>query len=250
MAHVVLDDVCVSFPIYGQSSQSLKKRVIGSVVGGGLTHTDGMPVVVNALSDVCMELVDGDRLGLIGHNGAGKTTLLRVIAGIYPAVSGKMTIDGRVTPLIDTRLGLEMEGTGYENILLRGLYLGHDRAAIDAAIGDIADFSELGEYLDLPVRTYSSGMLSRLLFAISTAFDPEILVLDEGIGAGDAAFMGRIRQRTDAFMKTASIVVMASHSDAFIQAHCNIGAVMEHGRIKSFGEVGEQIKLYQQGIQR
>jgi ABC-2 type transport system ATP-binding protein len=250
MAHVVLDDVCVSFPIYGQSSQSLKKRVIGSVVGGGLSHADGMPVVVNALSDVCMELVDGDRLGLIGHNGAGKTTLLRVIAGIYPAVSGKMTIDGRVTPLIDTRLGLEMEGTGYENILLRGLYLGHDRAAIDAAIGDIADFSELGEYLELPVRTYSSGMLSRLLFAISTAFDPEILVLDEGIGAGDAAFMGRIKKRTDAFMKTASIVVMASHSDAFIQAHCNIGAVMEHGRVKSFGEVGEQIKLYQDIVRR
>lgn len=247
MAKLILDDVSVSFPVYGHSSQSLKKQLIGSMVGGRLRLDDGVPTVVQALSGVSMELVDGDRLGLIGHNGAGKTTLLRVIAGIYPPESGAIVIQGRVTPLIDTRLGLEMDGTGFENILLRGLYLGHHTADIEAAVADIAEFSELGDYLNLPVRTYSSGMLSRLLFAISTAFEPEILVLDEGIGTGDAAFMSRIKQRTGKFMKAASIVVMASHSNAFLEEHCNIGAVMERGRVVSFGAVREQIKLYQAG---
>jgi ABC-2 type transport system ATP-binding protein len=245
MAQVLLSDVDVSFPIYGQSSRSLKKQMIGSVVGGGLSQQGDETVVVRALNGISIELGDGDRLGLIGHNGAGKTTLLRVIAGIYPVQSGSITIAGHVTPLIDIRLGLEMDGTGYENILLRGFYLGHSRKAIAAKIDSIAEFSELGPYLDLPVRAYSAGMLSRLLYAVSTEFEPEILVLDEGIGAGDAAFMKKIKLRTRQFVDKAAIVVMASHSNQLIREHCNIAAILDGGRVKSFGAVEEQVRLYE-----
>jgi len=245
MAHILLDDVSLSFPIYGLSSQSLKKALIGSVVGGRVSRETSDVPVVDALRNVSIVLEDGDRLGLIGHNGAGKTTLLRVISGIYAPASGKIEISGQVTPLIDVRLGLEMDGTGYENILLRGFYLGRTRNEIEDATDEIAEFCELGPYLDLPIRTYSAGMLSRLLFATSTAFKPEILVLDEGIGAGDAAFMQKIKQRTGRFVEQASIVVIASHSNGLLREHCNVAAIMEHGTVKSFGPVEEQIRLYE-----
>lgn len=204
-------------------------------------------VVIDALRGISMELENGDRLGLIGHNGAGKTTLLRVVSGIYEPTQGRIMVSGRVTPLIDIRLGLEMEASGYENVLLRGLYLGRSRKETEAVMDDIAEFCELGPFLDLPVRTYSAGMLSRLLFATSTAFNPEILVLDEGIGAGDAAFMHKVKLRLGRFMEAASIVVMASHSPWFLREHCNICAVVERGQIISFGPVEDQLQRYEKG---
>jgi ABC-2 type transport system ATP-binding protein len=244
---ITLNDVCLSYPIYGDVSRSLRSEVLASVIGGRIGLKNGKPSMIDALRNVSMELETGDRLGLIGHNGAGKTTLLRVLAGIYTPTSGTMSVKGTVTPLIDSGFGLDREGTGLENIMLRGLYLGRTKREMELALDDIVEFTELGEFMNMPIRTYSSGMVARLLFAVSTAFKPEVLVLDEGIGAGDAHFMQRVRERTSKFLGSASVVVMASHSEALLQEHCNIGAILKAGEIVSFGAVNEQLKLYREG---
>jgi ABC-2 type transport system ATP-binding protein/lipopolysaccharide transport system ATP-binding protein len=244
---ITLDDVCLSYPVYGGVSRSLRSEVFANLVGGRIGMKDGKPAMVEALRNVSMELETGDRLGLIGHNGAGKTTLLRVLAGIYAPTSGTLKVRGKVTPLIDSGFGIDREGTGIENIMLRGLYLGRSKAEVEAVLDDISAFTELGPYLNMPLRTYSSGMVARLLFAVSTAFQPEVLVMDEGIGAGDAQFMQRVRERTSQFLGSAAIVVMASHSEFLLREHCNIGAIMKAGEIVSFGEIDEQLAIYRQG---
>src|SRR3954469_3556576 len=184
MASIELDKVSVAFPVYSAGSRSLKKAMLAATTGGRIGN-DAKHVIIQALDQVSLRLSDGDRLALIGHNGAGKTTLLRVLAGIYEPRVGSLKIDGRVTPMFDINLGIDPESTGYENIILRGLYMGMTRADILERRDSIAAFTELGPFLDLPVRTYSAGMQARLTFAMATCIDPEILLLDEGIAAGD-----------------------------------------------------------------
>ena len=241
---LILDDVHLSYPVYGNAPRSLRSDVITTVVGGRIGREKGRPAMVEALRGISMELETGDRLGLIGHNGAGKTTLLRVLAGIYMPTSGTVSVTGTVTPLIDSSFGVDIDGTGMENIYLRGLYLGRSRQEIDAALDDIVAFCELGAFLDLPLRTYSAGMVARLLFSVSTAFRPDVLLMDEGIGTGDAHFMKRMKDRLSRFLDSAAIVVMASHSMPLLREHCNIAAILVAGEIVSFGEVDEQMALY------
>lgn len=238
-ASVVLDHVHVSFPIYDSASRSLRHHIVGASTGGRLSADSQQRVVVEALSDVSFTLSHGDRVGLVGHNGAGKTTLLRVISGIYAPWQGRVEVTGRVAPLFDVSLGIDMESTGYENIRLRGLYLGLTRAQIEARTGDIAEFTELGPFLHMPVRTYSAGMQARLAFAVSTSIEPEILLLDEGIAAGDAAFMEKANQRLHEFVQRAGILVLASHSDPLIRMFCNKAFLLERGRIVRAGSVDE-----------
>jgi len=201
-------------------------------------------VIVQALSEVSFSLGEGDRVALIGHNGAGKTTLLRVLAGIYRPVSGRVTTKGRIAPLFDVSLGMSPDSTGWENIRIRALYLGMKSDELAAKLDDIAAFTELGQFLDMPLRTYSLGMQTRLAFAVSTAIQPEILLLDEGIGAGDAAFIERANRRLDAFVARAGIMVLASHSPELVERLCSKALVMEHGQVRFFGPRAEAMDFY------
>src|ERR1700675_2689751 len=222
MASVVLQNVRVDFPIYG-AQRSLRTAIFQRATGG-LIYREGKRqerVVVRALNNVSLHLEEGDRLGLIGHNGSGKSTLLKVLAGIYEPVAGRLMVDGRVTPLFDMMPGLDVEDTGYENIFTAGMLLGIPRDQLEKKIPEIEEFCELGEYLTLPVRTYSAGMTMRLGFAIVTALDPGILLMDEGFGTGDLRFTERAAERMNDFLGRSRIVVLASHSEAMIRSICN-----------------------------
>jgi ABC-type polysaccharide/polyol phosphate transport system ATPase subunit len=202
-------------------------------------------VVVKALTNINFSLTDGDRLGLIGHNGAGKSTLLRVLAGVYQPLQGELFVDGEITALFNTLPGLDPEDTGYENIVTAGMLFGLTRDKIEEMMPDIEQFSELGEYLGLPIRTYSTGMTLRLGFAFATAMHPGILLMDEGIGAGDARFAERATKRMEEFIGRSRIVVLASHSNQLIKSMCNRAALMESGHIRAIGSVDEVIEQYE-----
>jgi ABC-2 type transport system ATP-binding protein len=246
MASIQLNDVVVSFPVYDQSSRSLKKRIVSATTGGRLQpdSLSGKISVVQALDGVTLSFRQGDRVALIGHNGAGKTTLLRVLAGIYEPTIGTIQIDGDVAPLFDVALGMDLESTGYENIVLRGLFLGLSRKEIDDRVDEIAEFTELGNFLDLPIRTYSAGMRTRLAFAVSTSIEPDILLLDEGIGAGDAAFLAKASRRLQEFTKNAAIIVLASHSAELVEEMCDTAVLMEYGKVVSAGTTRDVLDEY------
>jgi ABC-2 type transport system ATP-binding protein len=246
VASIKLENVSVSFPVYSASTRSLKNRLIQSATGGQIrADTVSQRIsVVQALQDINISLDDGDRLGLIGHNGAGKTTLLRVLGGIYEPNSGRIEIQGTTVPLFDIALGMNQESTGYENIILRGLFLGLPRKKIYAMMDEIAEFTELGDFLDLPIRTYSAGMQMRLAFAVSTSVVPDILLLDEGIGAGDAAFLHKARERLKRFTERVSIIVLSSHSEDLVRSMCSKSLLMEHGRVVFAGSTDEALEHY------
>jgi ABC-type polysaccharide/polyol phosphate transport system ATPase subunit len=247
MARVVVENVRVDFPIYG-TQRNLRKILLDRAAGGLIQHQGKKQdrVVVEALVGLSMTLEDGDRLGLIGHNGSGKSTLLKVLAGIYEPIEGRLLVEGRVTPLFDMMPGIDAEDSGYENIITCGLLLGLTRDEIEAKIPNVEEFSELGEYLALPVRTYSAGMMTRLGFALVTALDPGVLLMDEGIGAGDARFAERAEKRLNEFVGRSQIVVLASHNPAMIKSICNKGALLQAGRLIALGPVEEIIEQYEQ----
>ena len=247
MAHISLEQVTIEFPIYNARGRSLTGELFRRTVGGIIKSDKAHNVSIVALREISLELADGDRLGLIGHNGAGKSTLLRVLAGIYEPISGRVQIQGSVASLTDLTMGMNMEATGYENIVLRGVFLGLQVGEVRRMIPEIEAFTELGEFLDLPLRTYSSGMLLRLAFAVTTAIVPEILIMDELIGAGDAAFVSKATARLNQMIGNSRILVIASHSVETIRRFCNKAALMETGRIVSLGPVDEVIDLYARG---
>jgi len=245
MSSIVLQNIRVDFPIYG-ATRSLRTTIFQRAAGG-LIFREGKHqerVVVRALNDVSLHLEEGDRLGLIGHNGSGKSTLLKVLAGIYEPIAGKLMVQGRVTPLFDMMPGLDPEDSGYENIFTAGMLLGMSRDELENRIPEIEEFCELGEYLSLPVRTYSTGMTMRLGFAIVTALDPGILLMDEGFGTGDLRFTERAAERADSFIGKSRIIVLASHSDSMIKSMCNKAAIMQEGQIVSIGHVDEMLEEY------
>ena len=245
MAEIVLKDVVAEFPIYG-SQLSLRNVLFGRVVGGVLRRQNdaGKRVVVRALDNVSLTINHGDQVGIIGHNGAGKSTMLRVFAGIYEPSQGTISIEGRVSPLFNTSPGLDLDDTGYENIVTCGLLLGMTRAEIERKLPEIEAFSELSDYLALPARTYSSGMLVRLGFAIATAIDPEILLLDEELGAGDARFAMQAAKRVKGLIDRSSIMVLASHSAELISQMCNRAILLDHGRVVADGPAKDVLELY------
>jgi ABC-2 type transport system ATP-binding protein/lipopolysaccharide transport system ATP-binding protein len=246
MASIDLENVVVSFPVYDQGARSLKKRIISATTGGRIESDadSGKISVVQALDGVTLSLRHGDRVGLVGHNGAGKTTLLRVLAGIYEPTMGTAKITGHAAPLFDVALGMDPESTGYENIVLRGLFLGLSHNEINARVDEIAEFTELGSFLELPIRTYSAGMRMRLAFAVSTSIEPDILLLDEGIGAGDAAFLEKASRRLKEFTEKAAIIVLASHSEGLIRQMCDKAVLMEHGKVLLVGDTNDVLEHY------
>lgn len=243
MSMVEVREIYLDYPIVGMGSQSLKNRLLGAATGGLISSGDGVPVV-NALRGVSFELNEGDRLGLIGHNGAGKSTLLKVLAGIYRPTAGTLSTKGRVVSTLNLALGMEPEATGIENIFIRGLLLGMKRKEIEQKLADIAEFTELGDYLRMPVRVYSSGMSTRLAFATVTAMDSDILLMDEVIGTGDATFIEKAEKRLNEFMRRSEIIVLASHDNSVIRKFCNKALLLEHGRIIASGSPDEVIANY------
>jgi ABC-type polysaccharide/polyol phosphate transport system ATPase subunit len=244
MAHIALRDVSISFPIFTQYTRSIKTAVFSKLGGSLSAYND--TVIVQALRNVSLEMCDGDRLGVIGHNGAGKTTFLRVISGVYPPRSGEAIIEGKVSSFTDITLGMDLEATGWQNIIFRSVFLGLTFGEAEALAPSIGEFSELGEYLDLPVRTYSTGMFVRLAFAISTAVQPDIVVMDEMISAGDQSFIEKAQKRVAQLLDRARILVLASHSESIIGRFCNKGLWLEKGLIKMFGPVEEVMAAYRQ----
>ncbi|VWX60517.1 O-antigen export system ATP-binding protein RfbE [Burkholderiales bacterium 8X] len=230
MSFITLKNVSVNFPIYGAGAASLKKTLAASVTGGRFGKETGVNVV-QALSDINLELKAGDRLGLLGHNGAGKSTLLRTLAGVYEPSSGEFTRQGSVASLIDPALGIEVDATGIENIMLRGLVMGMSKKQIDELTPEICEFSGLGEYVNMPVRTYSTGMLMRLAFSISTSVQADILLMDEWLSVGDADFTEKAEQRMKDVVAKSGILVLASHQTDLIEKECNRVIRLEHGRI-------------------
>jgi ABC-type polysaccharide/polyol phosphate transport system ATPase subunit len=249
MASITLDKVVVDFPVYGLQ-RSLRKALFGRMIGGVHQSDANKHIVVRALKDISLTLRDGDRLGLMGHNGAGKTTMLRLLAGIYAPSQGHIQINGRVSTLFNTAPGLDVDDTGYENIDTCGRFLGMSKSEIVAKLPDIEEFAELGDYLSLPVRTYSTGMMMRLGFAVATAIDPEILVLDEGLSAGDARFAERSKIRIDALLRRTNILILATHSDAMIKDMCNRAILLDHGRVVADGTPDEVVTQYHEMLKQ
>ena len=233
MAHISIRNLSVEFAIYGTHARSLKNTVLAQATGGRVMAGAHDVITVRALDDLSLEIEDGDRVGLVGHNGSGKTTLLRVLAGIYKPVAGSIKIEGTVGTLLDSSAGMDPEATGLQNIFLRGYILGMSKREIEAELPDIAEFTDLGDFLQLPMKTYSAGMAARLAFAISTAPRTDILLIDEGIGAGDASFQAKAQRRIEGLFARTRIVLLASHADALISQFCNRRVRMEHGKAQS-----------------
>lgn len=244
MAQIDLRSIFVEFPIFNVNARSLKKHFLKLATGGSVVKDANEHIIVNALNNVSVSFKHGDRIGLIGHNGSGKSTLLRLLARIYEPTRGQININGHVSPMLDFATGMEAEFTGYENIYTRGILLGSTRNEIKKQIDDIAELTGLGDYLAMPIRTYSSGMKIRLAFAISTSIKPEILLIDEVFGAGDANFMEKARTRMISLLDQSSIVVMATHDNNLIREFCTKALLLEGGRVKYFGSVEKAFEIY------
>lgn len=244
MAFIRLQDVSVEFPVYSGSSRSLRKTLLRGTIQGNLGKDQHDRIAVCALSDLNLDIGHGERLALIGANGAGKSTLLKVLAGIYRPTRGRMASSGRVSALLTSSVGLSPDATGRENIVIRGMYMDIHPREVRSKIDEIVDFTELGHYIDMPVRTYSAGMVIRLCFAVATAFPPEILLMDEWLAAGDASFLAKARQRMETFVAGSSIVVLASHLLPLLREWCNRAVLLQHGRIVADGLVDDVAKRY------
>ncbi len=242
-AEIDVRGVSLDFPLYHGNARSLKRTVF-STVSGRMGNDRKHRVVVQALRDISFRLDSGDRLGLVGTNGAGKTTLLRLLAGIYEPVVGRVRVRGSLNALLDPQLGMNVDMTGRENIMLRGLYNGLNRAAIARLADDVCSFAELDAFIDLPVRIYSSGMVVRLGFALATAIRPQVLLMDEWFLAGDAAFMEKARGRLEDMVRGAEILVLSTHSSNVVMDWCTRVIWMDQGRIRQDGPAEEVMRHY------
>jgi len=244
MASIEFENVSVDFPIFNANSRSLKKRLMQVATGGQLGADQQGRVVVRAIEAASFSFKDGDRVGLLGHNGAGKSTLLRLLSGVYEPSSGSVRIHGEIGSLIDISLGIDPEATGRENIYVRGGLLGMKRSEVTSRMDGIIEFSELGDFIDMPLRTYSSGMSLRLAFAVSTIVRPEILLMDEWLSVGDEGFKHKAEERMTELVKSTNILVLASHSRDMILHTCNRVIWLDHGKIKMDGDPNAICDMY------
>ncbi|WP_252273527.1 ABC transporter ATP-binding protein [Pseudomonas subflava] len=233
------------------SSVAFKERSLKSLLGSALRVTRKNHEIhdVHALKNISLDIGPGERVGLLGHNGAGKSTFLKMLAGLYPISSGRRRVTGTVRSLFDLSLGFEPDASGRENILYRGLLLGLSPSFMREREEEIVAFADLGEFIDYPIKTYSAGMQVRLAFAISTAVGGEILLLDEVIGAGDANFMAKAKDRILMLIEQSEILVLASHDFGALTAICERGLVFNHGQIIFDGNINDSISFYQKSIE-
>ncbi|WOD14040.1 ABC transporter ATP-binding protein [Paraburkholderia kirstenboschensis] len=231
MTHLTFDRVTVSYPVHNNRTKSLRNNLVRISTGGRLDAESGRIQVVTALQDVTLDLRQGDAVGLVGHNGAGKSTMLRTMAGVYKPTNGTVKRQGKTATVLELGAGIDPELTGYENITRMGVLLGMSIAETKARVSEIESFTQLGNFLQLPVRMYSSGMATRLMFAVATSTRPDILLVDEVFGAGDAEFQEKARQRMAQLISSVGIFVFASHDHELIRTYCNRYLRLEHGRV-------------------
>jgi len=244
MTRVLLDNVHFSYPVYELTGRSLKISLVRQFANKGVEKRKNGFVEVHAIRGISLDLKAGDRVGLLGHNGSGKSTLLRIFAGVAHPTSGRMLSEGRVIPLIEKGLGINPELSGYDNIELPLRLIGASSAEVQRARKSIPDFTGLGDFIHMPVRTYSEGMKARLAFAICTAIDGDILVLDEWLGAGDIDFMDRAQHRMVEVAHNSEIVILASHSLDLILNVCNKAVWIEQGCIRAQGPPASVVPMY------
>ncbi len=231
MARVFAKLVSVDFPVYDSKHRSLKNALVRTMTGGSLSQDTSNHVIVQALREISFDFQSGARVGLIGHNGSGKTTLLRVLSGVYIPTRGELKVEGKIATMINLTLGMDFDLSGRENILIRGSIMGMSRQAIRNVTEDIIEFADLGDFIDLPMRTYSSGMSMRLAFALATCGNADIILMDEWMSAGDADFQSKAEKRLLTHLKKAEIVFIASHNTSLVTQQCNWIVRMTHGRI-------------------
>jgi len=233
MTHIRMNNVSVDFPIYNTTGRSLKNQLMQAATGGRMGSNEQGRVVVRALQSISLEFKEGDRVGVVGHNGAGKSTLLRVISGVYEPIEGCLEVQGKITSMIDLSLGMDGEATGIENIYLRGALLGFNRQWLSSKIIDIVDFAGLGDFIRMPLRTYSTGMQMRLAFSIATLVQPEIILMDEWLTVGDADFKEKAQQRLHEIVQKSSILIIATHSPELVEKVCNRTIQLDRGNLIS-----------------
>lgn len=243
-ASIKLKNVGMVFPVYNASSLSLKNRTLSTITGGIIDRRHDGISLVKGLENIDLNICSGERIGLVGHNGAGKTTLLRILSGIFEPTSGKADIRGSCNSLINIGLGIDPEATGRENILLRGVMMGMKPSEIRRNIDDIIDFTGLGNFIDLPFRTYSTGMQMRLAFAVSTGIRPQVLIMDEWLSTGDEEFRERANQRISEVVNLSEILILASHSRELLLSNCNRVVWLEHGKVRMDGKAEDVVKTY------
>lgn len=238
MASVIARNVGVDFPIFGLKSRSLKTSIINLTVGGRIGLTSNDAISIRALDNINFQFREGDRVGLVGANGSGKSTLLKLIAGIYEPTEGKICVTGKVASMLSIFSGMDPEATGYENIILRAKMLGIKSNRFKSLVQDVVEFSGLGDFLSMPIRTYSSGMAVRLGFAVSTSIESDIILMDEWLGTGDSDFSLRANARLESMIGRSGITVLASHDMNLIKGKCNRVITLSHGRISETSEFG------------
>lgn len=229
MALIKLDNVGVTFAVYNSKTRSIRNQII-QTVGGNVSEID-KTVFIKALTNITLDIKEGDRIGLIGHNGAGKTTLLKIFAGVYEPTEGSIKTRGKIASLTNITLGMDPEHTGYDNIIMRYILMGLTFSEAKSKIDEVIEFSELSEYIDLPMRTYSTGMYLRLAFAIATSITPDILIMDEMMSVGDASFVNKCKNRTMELINKTKIMILASHDISLINSICNRFIYLKAGKI-------------------
>jgi lipopolysaccharide transport system ATP-binding protein len=244
MAQITFKNVSIEFPIFNATGRSLTSSILKVATGGRLDSDPNGRILVKALSDISFELNEGDKVALLGHNGAGKSTMLRALARVYSPTNGKAEIVGEVGSLIDISLGINPEATGRENVFIRGQLLGLTKQEVAMKFDQIVEFAELGDFMEMPVRTYSSGMHLRLAFAVSTVVRPEILLMDEWLSVGDADFQHKVEARLRELVSETKILVIATHSKELVESVCNRAIWLEHGEIKMDGSAQEVVSAY------
>ena len=242
-----LCDVTVDLPIFSPRGRSLQLAVLNLAAGGKLSERVGRTVYVHALDRVSFEVYRGDRIGLLGHNGSGKSTLLKVLSSIYLPTSGEMHSSVQVVPLLDFNLGVDDDMTGVEAIRVGCMLRGIKKDRMAESLHEICEFTELGEFLNLPIRTYSAGMRARLAFGTATALRPQAIAIDENLSTGDAQFIRKARQRADEFIGGASVLFLASHQDDMLRSFCNKGIVLRAGKVEFIGPIEDAILNYNGG---
>ncbi len=246
MARIELDNVSLTFHVRQHKAVTLKEFLVKRLFRKSVN-----PVIeVKALQDVSLSVTQGERVGIIGHNGAGKSTLLKMLAGIYPPTAGTRIVDGKICSLFDIALGFETEATGWENIGYRCYLHGETPRSVRHKMQAIADFSELGRFLDMPVRFYSAGMMVRLAFSIATSIEPEVLLVDEVLAAGDLAFREKAAARMKELMARAHCVVLVSHDLTSMEELCDRVLWMDHGQVLYSGDPSVAICKYRNHVSK